>query len=867
MQLASSASHRFLALGEPGCFLQSLGEKTATHFGSLRAKARQALFLLGLAVFLPTQLQAQVCASPGVASSLTVAAANTVINTYYPGTSAGGPAGTSVLGYASSSPRGSAAPIAAGDLVLIMQMQDGTGATITNSALYSFPATTAGNYEFARVVSATATALNLASNLINSYTQNTAAANNQTYQVIRVPQYVALTISSGASIVPAPWDGTSGGVVATDVAGAFTNNGSINASYAGFRGNAGLSLTGEAGAPVQTATAFDYVRLDTYGAHGGKGEGTAGTPPRVLNVFSSAGVLLTSGTTSANGTMTNATTAANGISSTVAYLNDATGRSYNGGSRAAGAPGNAGGGGDDAAPAANTQNSGGGGGGNVGGGGIGGNTWNTNIAVGGRGGNTGITPFNNKLVLGGGGGSSATNNGYGLDASGGAGGGLIFIKTGTVGGNGVLLADGQAGRSIPTKNGGADCPTNAASNCDGAGGGGAGGGIVVLATSGSISSAFVRGGQGGNVNGTIHGPGGGGGGGYTVASNPLSISSIVLGGVAGLTNAGSTTQAAYGAGSGAGGSGFAADSLTLPANVGGIPANCLPALVTTKVTSTPAATSSVNAPGSTTYSIVVANAAGKGDARGLTIYDPSLPGGTATVANPPLPSFAFSTLPTICALGSRTAVVDPANGATNALTAGTFSLPGGCTLTYTFTVNTPSTLPNGTYSNSALSWFIDPTVSTGRTVTAALPPAASGLAANSAFTKAAGVTVGGSNYDGNNAANTGDDIRVQRSANISITKTNGVTALVAGSTTSYTVTVANLGPADASGSIFKDPASAGLSCTAVTCTVAGGAAVCPAGVNITNLQSPPGAGITLTSLPAASSLSFVVTCGVTATGQ
>ena len=174
-------------------------------------------------------------------------------------------------------------------------------------------------------------------------------------------------------------------------------------------------------------------------------------------------------------------------------------------------------------------------------------------------------------------------------------------------------------------------------------------------------------------------------------------------------------------------------------------------------------------------------------------------------------------------------------------------------------------MPNGTYSNSALTWFVDPSVSTGRTVTAVLPPAAAGLAANTAFTT--GGAVGGSNYDGNNAANTGDDIRVQRSANITITKTNAVAALVAGSTTSYTVTIANLGPADASGAVFTDPATAGLSCTAVTCVTSGGAAVCPAGVNITNLQSPPGSGITLTSLPAASSLSFVVTCGVTATGQ
>ena len=846
-------------------FTQSLASKLSHRLNASWRKVQTTVCCLGLAVLLPTVAHGQICAAPGVSSSLTVAAANTVVNTYYAGTSAGGAAGTTVLGYSSAAPRGATTAIAAGDLVLIMQMQDGTGASTANSSAYNFPATAAGNYEFARVLSAAGTALNLTGNLTNTYTQNTAVANNQTYQVIRVPQYAALTINLAASVVPAPWDGTSGGVVVTDVAGAFINNGSINASYAGFRGNAGLTLNGVANAAAQTLATFDRVQLDTYTAHGGKGEGTAGTPPRVLNVFSAPGVLLTSGTTSANGTATNATAAANGISSTVAYLNDATGRTYNGGSRAAGAPGNAGGGATDSAPAANTENSGGGGGGNVGAGGIGGNTWNTNLALGGRGGNAAVTPFSNKLVLGGGGGSASTNNGFALDTSGGAGGGLIFVKAGTVGGTGVLLADGQAGRSVPAKNGTTDCPVNVPNNCDGAGGGGAGGGVVVLATSGTVASALVRGGQGGNVNGTIHGPGGGGGGGYTVASNSLSISSTVLGGVAGLTNAGSTTLPAYGAGSGAGGSGFGVDNATLPANAGGLPANCLPALVTTKITSTPAATSSVNPPGTTSYSIVVSNPIGRGEARGVTLYDPSLPGGTVTVANPPLPSFVFSAAPSACALGTRTAVIDPANGAISAFSAGTFNLPGGCTLTYTFNVNVPASMPNGTYSNSALTWFVDPSVGTGRTVTAVLPPAAAGLTANTAFTT--GGSVGGSNYDGTNTVNTGDDIRVQRSATITITKTNGVTALIAGSTTSYTVTVANLGPADGSGTLLKDPATGGLSCTTVTCAVSGGAAVCPAGVNITNLQSPPGAGITLTTLPAASSLSFVVTCGVTATGQ
>ncbi|MDP2222126.1 MAG: DUF11 domain-containing protein [Hydrogenophaga sp.] len=100
---------------------------------------------------------------------------------------------------------------------------------------------------------------------------------------------------------------------------------------------------------------------------------------------------------------------------------------------------------------------------------------------------------------------------------------------------------------------------------------------------------------------------------------------------------------------------------------------------------------------------------------------------------------------------------------------------------------------------------------------------------------------------------------------LSITKTNAVSAVLAGSTTSYTVTVANLGPADAPNAVVTDPATAGLSCTAVSCNVLSGAAVCPASpsLSIANLQ---GGGVPIPTFPANSSLALQVTCTVTATG-
>ena len=104
---------------------------------------------------------------------------------------------------------------------------------------------------------------------------------------------------------------------------------------------------------------------------------------------------------------------------------------------------------------------------------------------------------------------------------------------------------------------------------------------------------------------------------------------------------------------------------------------------------------------------------------------------------------------------------------------------------------------------------------------------------------------------------------IQLIANLSITKTNGTNSVVAGSTTTYTITASNAGPSSANGSLVKDPVAAGLNCTAVTCAPSGGAA-CPAVVDIPTLQ---GAGLNISTFPGNSSVTFLLTCGVTATGQ
>lgn len=145
------------------------------------------------------------------------------------------------------------------------------------------------------------------------------------------------------------------------------------------------------------------------------------------------------------------------------------------------------------------------------------------------------------------------------------------------------------------------------------------------------------------------------------------------------------------------------------------------------------------------------------------------------------------------------------------------------------------------------------------TILLTVTPNATGTVTNTAT---AACACEGASQTGNNSAT--DTVSISPSVNLSITKTNGTDTLVAGSTTSYTLTIANTGPSDAAGSVVSDPAVAGLVCTAVTCTAIVGppTATCPATVDVAGLQ----AGLAIPAFPANSSLRFVLTCGVTATG-
>lgn len=102
-------------------------------------------------------------------------------------------------------------------------------------------------------------------------------------------------------------------------------------------------------------------------------------------------------------------------------------------------------------------------------------------------------------------------------------------------------------------------------------------------------------------------------------------------------------------------------------------------------------------------------------------------------------------------------------------------------------------------------------------------------------------------------------------ADLSITKTNGDTKVVAGVQTAvYTITVSNGGPATVANAVVKDaPDSTHLANCQVTtqCSVTNGTATCPAAANLT-MANLTGSGVQIPSMAANSSIQFKVSCDV-----
>lgn len=453
------------------------------------------------------RVEAQVNCLPST-NDRTIALPGVVLNSYYPGPEGGltvVPAGMTMLPVDDTASVG--APIAAGDLVLIVQMQgaeidtggegtvggdygDGPGLSDRRGTLDNADFL-AGLYEFNIAAGpVVGGVLPLRDATVNRYVSHDAIVDNgdgtgqgyRRYQVVRVPQLRDLTIALTGSVISPPWNGRTGGIIAVDVARNLTVNGTIDASGRGFRGGSPVIPAGLPG----TETDMTQVSI--------KGESVAGSPARLYGLLTG----FTMGPAAIFGTI-----------------------------QGQGAPGNGGG-----TPPAGEIDSGGGGGG---GGGLGGRG-----AVGPGGGGAGSNADRarggfgyqdvDRILLGGGGGSGSLDDPAVLAAvSGQAGGGIVYIRAVNIAGSGTIRTNGDDGGTQPQ---------------EGTGGGGGGGSIFVHTESLDISGLTLeaQGGNGGNSMTADDGGGGGGGGGFVVLAHPtgtITASVDVSGGTGGMASGGS----------------------------------------------------------------------------------------------------------------------------------------------------------------------------------------------------------------------------------------------------------------------------------------------------------------------------------------
>lgn len=625
-------------------------------------------------------------------------------NTYYPGVAVTATGGTSVITVGAAA--GNPTPVAAGDLVLVMQMQGATTTTEATSSSYGqVSALTAGQYEYATVASVSGlpvASITLAGPLSNTYTTGT----NQNFQVVRVPQYSALTVSG--TVTGLAWSSTGkvGGVLALDVAGTttFGSGAGLSMSAKGFAGGGGVNY----GGPAPTGTTTANFATAASGAHGSKGEGIAGTPK---NFYDGTAVRT-------------------------------TGAGYPTGDNNRGAPATAGGGAQDFTPASNTGNSGGGGGANVAAGGSGGYGRGSGSTGNQAAGGYAVAGAPTRLLLGGGGGAGSSNSATAQNSSGGVGGGIIILRTGTTSGSGTLQANGGTATT--------------AGGTQGGGGGGAGGTILVLATptpstttTGLASlTASATGAAGSNVNNGLlntgaltasYGPGGGGSGGAIYSSGALSTATVA-GGAAGSTSNGVAGNTPFGATAGAAGTSSSTTTAAGTNTTGGASA-CLPMLSVALSTSTPNVTRAGNGtPGPATFTVVISNTGGQAQST------------STTLAMSPLFSFDNTFTPVVTlTTASGTVSTLPASAYTVAGTSSPvfsgLSIPSGATLRITYRAAiAPSAVNSTPYQASGTVAFADPTRTAAATTTS---PGA---------TFVGGGTVPGTNYAA--ASSTLEDVTI-----------------------------------------------------------------------------------------------------------
>ncbi len=861
----------------------------------------------------PATTHAEISGKDG---DLTVTAANTIVNKYGK-LAVDAPAGSSMI--AVDNPGGPNGldinTLTPGDLIMIVQM---SGASIDTSNTPSYGQVTnlnnAGRHEFVTVNKVQGNTITInppCGGLRFNYTASGKV------QVIRVPQYLSLTINNGASLTAPAWNGVIGGIVVVHVQNNAIINGNVEVSGMGFRGGA---LSGAGGGGFRT----DHVtNQQDFGAE--KGE------------------------------------------SIVGYQAD-----YDllGGRYGRGAAANGGGGGT-------SHNSGGGGGanGNNGkpwtgqgvmdgtvagqaawtfdpgyianankltdssGGGRGGYSYAINNQdalqkppgdclwggdcrreVGGLGGRPVTQDTSGRIFFGGGGGAGAQNNDTG--GAGGAGGGLIYIMADTVSGNGTLRANGS--------NGGA---TRGESR-DGAGGAGAGGTVVVAARIlNNGLNAQANGGNGGNQVAPVapfdlesEGPGGGGAGGY-IAFSGGTLATQIIGGANGTSAAPSVAE-------------FTPNGATRGAigqivnSVGAIPF----CSTTTDLSITKTNNQTTAVPGApTTYQIVVRNN-GPNDVFGVPVTD-TLPsvltnstwtcvassgsacqaangvgsistkvdlknGGTATFALTVTPNAsATGTITNTATVGMPDGAVDPNSTNNSASDTDTLTPQADLSITktdnattsvagnqiaYTIVVrnNGPSTVNGATVTDNVptkltnVTWTCTasagatcgaPSGNGGINTTVNLLPNATATfnlnatvinSATGTLSNTATVTSPGAAPDTTLSNNSATDTNtIVTTVDMAITKTNNATTLVPGTQTTYTIVVSNAGPSAVTGAAVADSLPVALTNATWTCTASAGS----------NCGSPNGIGSINTTVDLAvngtATYSLTATVAANATGS
>ncbi|GEM_PF-654618 len=259
----------------------------------------------------------------GKEGDATIATTNNIVNTYTYLTADAGPGiggGLSITVNDAAMTGGAfGAPLAAGDLIMIIQMQ---GANMNNDGVFAGPNpgqysvpncftwfnnwfdhaevwgsigaaacgtwgayNNSGKYEQIEVLSAAGSTIQLQCALENNYTASGHV------QVVRVPRYNNLTLTAtGNAIVPSLWNGQTGGVVAIEVDQVLDLNAgaTISASATGFRGGQ-VDAVGQTGSWMNT-TGVTFLGAGNPIEGSEKGESIYGFYTEYDAIFSRYGI-------------------------------------------------------------------------------------------------------------------------------------------------------------------------------------------------------------------------------------------------------------------------------------------------------------------------------------------------------------------------------------------------------------------------------------------------------------------------------------------------------------------------------------------------------------------------------------------------